>query len=208
MNVLLIVLCHTRPTYTPGPMDDLATPIFLLQSPLQRRAVQPWQQRLDPYAEPMPQQRPACFCRVTALSAHRMDRYNSAARLNQACCDGAAATRSRCQQRSPHVPPVKAAAQTPANQVWRPLSSMAAPAPPSVTTRSDLQWTQLKRATRPFAQLTRSFVLVTLRRDFQGECTSPFVLVTHADHCMWRAYRPWVLVIIFEIRVTSLRWLT
>ena len=116
MNVLLIVLCHTRPTYTPGPMDDLATPIFLLQSPLQRRAVQPWQQRLDPYAEPMPQQRPACFCRVTALSAHRMDRYNSAARLNQACCDGAAATRSRCQQRSPHVPPVKAAAQTPANQ--------------------------------------------------------------------------------------------
>ena len=66
-------------------MDDLATPIFLLQSPLQRRAVQPWQQRLDPYAEHLSQQRPACFCRATALSAHRMDRCNSAAHLNQAC---------------------------------------------------------------------------------------------------------------------------
>ena len=123
-------------------MDDLATPIFLLQSPLQRRAVQPWQQRLDPYAEHMSQQRPACFCRATALSAHRMDRCNRAAHLNQACCDAAAATRSRCHQRAPHMLPLKCATWTTGNQVLRPLPSIAVPAPPSVTTRSDLQWSQ------------------------------------------------------------------
>ena len=123
-------------------MDDLATPIFLLQSPLQRRAVQPWQQRLDPYAEHMSQQRPACFCRATALSAHRMDRCNRAAHLNQACCDAAAATRSRCHQRAPHMLPLKCATWTTGNQVLRHLPSIAVPAPPSVTTRSDLQWSQ------------------------------------------------------------------
>ena len=211
MNVLLIVLCHTRPTYTPGHMDDLATPIFLLQSPLQRRAVQPWQQRLDPYAEPMPQQRPACFCRVTALSAHRMDRYNSAAHLNQACCDVAAASRSRCQQRSP----ARATSQSSCPDPCKPgvaaivIDGSTSAAVCDLTPGATLAMDPAEAGHPPLRTAHPLLRIGHAAPGFSRENAHPPSYGSHMQTIACGVHTaPWVLVIIFEIRVTSLRCCT